>query len=177
MADLDTRNKRGSALGIDSPFLHVFPNPDGVLDQGDRQQIARAYGGVASAPGGTNLDTRNKRASALGFDLPFLRVFPNPDGSIDQPDRQQVAWKYPAISAAAPGGGNLDTRDKRGSAFGIDLPFLSIYPGPDGTITQPDRQQVAWKYSAISAGGGGGSGFRAAWARGSNIIMSAGGLP
>ncbi len=176
MADLDTRNKRASALGIDSPFLHVFPNPDGVLDQGDRQQIARAYSGVASTPGSTNLDTRNKRSSAIGFDLPFLRVFPNPDAAIDQPDRQQVAWKYPAISSAAPGGGNLDTAPKRASAIGIDLPFLHVYPAPDGTITQADRQQVAWKYRAISSGGGS-SGFRAAWARGSNIIMNAGGLP
>ncbi len=147
-----------------------------MLDQGDRQQIARLYAAVASAPGGTNLDTRAKRASAIGIDSPTLHVYPNPDGTISQTDRQQIAWKYPAISAAAPGGGNLDTIAKRASALGIDLPFLHVYPAPDGTIAQPDRQQVAWKYSAISAASGG-SGFRAAWARGINIIISAGGLP
>lgn len=43
---LDTRNKRASAIGIDSPWLRVWPNPDGAFDQADRQQIAGKYSGI-----------------------------------------------------------------------------------------------------------------------------------
>ena len=49
------------------------------------------------------VDTRNKRASCLGLDG-ITQVFPNPDGSITQPDRQQIAFAYPGIAAAPPGG-------------------------------------------------------------------------
>lgn len=48
-----------------------------------------------------NLDTRNKRASAVGFDLNWLHVYPNPDGALNQADRQQTAYKYPGILSAA----------------------------------------------------------------------------
>jgi hypothetical protein len=40
------------------------------------------------------LDTAEKRASALGRSLPFLRVLPFPDGSIDASDRLQLVWLY-----------------------------------------------------------------------------------
>lgn len=46
------------------------------------------------------VDTRDKRASAIGIGLPF-RVLPNP-GTIDQPDRQHVGYLYRAITAANP---------------------------------------------------------------------------
>jgi hypothetical protein len=53
MSDLDTRNKRGSGIGIDSPMLRVWPNPDGTIGQADRQQTAFKYEGIlASAPAG-----------------------------------------------------------------------------------------------------------------------------
>ena len=45
---LDTRNKRASALGIDSPFLRVFPNPSGTIDEAARQQISAKYSGISS---------------------------------------------------------------------------------------------------------------------------------
>lgn len=48
------------------------------------------------------LDTRNKRASAIGYDMPFLHVYPNPDGAITALDRQQIAWKYSGIAASPP---------------------------------------------------------------------------
>lgn len=48
MANLDTRNKRGSAIGIDFPSVHVYPNPDGTIDQLDRQQISFKYAGIAA---------------------------------------------------------------------------------------------------------------------------------
>ena len=49
---------------------------------------------------------------------------------------------------------NLDTRDKRGSAVGIDLNWVHIYPDPDGIVAgilDEERQQVAYKYMGISA--------------------------
>jgi len=51
MADLDSRSKRASAIGIDLTFLHLLPNPDSTIDQGDRQHNAFKYSGInASAP-------------------------------------------------------------------------------------------------------------------------------
>lgn len=48
------------------------------------------------------IDTRNRRASCLLFDLPFANVWPDADGSLAaQADRQQMAWKYPGILAGA----------------------------------------------------------------------------
>lgn len=47
MANLDSRNKRASALGIALAPGRVYPNPDGSLaNQGDRQQMAYSYAGV-----------------------------------------------------------------------------------------------------------------------------------
>ncbi len=45
------------------------------------------------------VDTRNKRASILGLALASAIVFPNPDGTIDNPDRQQTAYSYSGISS------------------------------------------------------------------------------
>jgi hypothetical protein len=46
------------------------------------------------------VDTRNKRASCLGFANPPFAVFPNPDGAItSQADRQHIAYVYPGILA------------------------------------------------------------------------------
>lgn len=45
------------------------------------------------------LDTRNKRASAFGWGLACCLVLPNPDGTIDAADRQQVALCYAGIAA------------------------------------------------------------------------------
>ena len=48
------------------------------------------------------LDTRDKRASALGLGLAFLVVLPAPDGlALDQGDRQHVAARYRGIEAGA----------------------------------------------------------------------------
>jgi len=49
-----------------------------------------------------DLDTRDKRFSILGLDLPFPRVFPNPDGAISANDRQQFIGKYEGIAFGAP---------------------------------------------------------------------------
>ena len=47
-----------------------------------------------------DLDTRNKRGSALMVDLSFGRIWPDPDGSISVLDRQQSAYKYEGVSAS-----------------------------------------------------------------------------
>lgn len=46
MANLDTRSKRASSVGLLLPFLAVPPLPDGTLGAGDRQHIAFSYSGI-----------------------------------------------------------------------------------------------------------------------------------
>ncbi len=54
MADLDTRNKRGSAIGYKAFGRQIFPNPDAdITGQADRQQIAAEYPGILAAAGTT----------------------------------------------------------------------------------------------------------------------------
>lgn len=50
-------------------------------------------------------DTRDKRASSIGIDLGWMRVYPNPDGTIDANDRQQSGYKYYGFTAATATGG------------------------------------------------------------------------
>jgi len=45
----------------------------------------------------------------------------------------------------------LDTRSKRASSVGMLAPFILAPPFPDGTISQGDRQHIAWTYSGILA--------------------------
>jgi len=49
MANLDTRSKRASSVGILLPFMLSPPLPDGTIDQGDRQHIALSYSGIPAA--------------------------------------------------------------------------------------------------------------------------------
>lgn len=48
------------------------------------------------------IDTATKRYSVIGFDLPFVRMFPVPDGTISATDRQGWLWKYTGIAFSAP---------------------------------------------------------------------------
>lgn len=48
------------------------------------------------------VDSRNKRAGCVGMDLVWKNVYPNPDGTIAQADRQQSSYKYPGILTASP---------------------------------------------------------------------------
>jgi hypothetical protein len=48
MADLDTRSKRSSSVQLVTPFLLAPVLPDGTIDQGDRQQTAWTYSGIAA---------------------------------------------------------------------------------------------------------------------------------
>jgi len=47
------------------------------------------------------IDTRNKRASAIGIGLPFRAAYPAPDSTIDASDRLHVAFLYSGIAAGA----------------------------------------------------------------------------
>ena len=50
------------------------------------------------------IDSRNKRASAIGIDFNWLHVYSNPDGSLDNAnDRQQIGLKYAGTLGAATG--------------------------------------------------------------------------
>jgi hypothetical protein len=46
------------------------------------------------------VDTRQKRASAIGLGLAALLILPAPGGTIDQADQQQAASAYAGILAA-----------------------------------------------------------------------------
>ena len=46
MADLDSTSKRRSSVQVLLPFASAPPDPDGDLDQGDRQHAAMSYSGV-----------------------------------------------------------------------------------------------------------------------------------
>jgi hypothetical protein len=45
---IDTRDKRGSVINFDASARNVLPNPNGTIDQGDRQQLARKYRGISA---------------------------------------------------------------------------------------------------------------------------------
>lgn len=49
MADLDSRSKRASSVGMLTPWVLAPPLPDGTLAQGDRQHIAWSYSGILAA--------------------------------------------------------------------------------------------------------------------------------
>ena len=47
------------------------------------------------------IDSRDKRASAIAFVLPFIAIGATPDGDItSEADRQQMAWSYRGIAAS-----------------------------------------------------------------------------
>lgn len=48
------------------------------------------------------IDTRNERAAALLYALPFARVFDNPDNAFPAEDRSQTALSFPGIPADNP---------------------------------------------------------------------------
>lgn len=57
------------------------------------------------------IDTRNKRASVIGYKLPWRGPLPLPDGEIDPGDRRHLVGEYRGFAdAGAPGGpGGRDT--------------------------------------------------------------------
>ena len=70
---IDTRDKRGSCLGLNDI---VLPNPDGTIDTADRLHAGYSYRGIAAgAVGTTNLLLITSHASMRRtFTLTFGRV-------------------------------------------------------------------------------------------------------
>lgn len=95
------------------------------------------------------LDTRNKRASALGLTLAALRVGPTPDGTLGTADRLHAAYLYSGIAIVD----GLNTRDKRSSVLGLGLVSLRVRPSPNGSISAADRLHATYLYSGIVVGG------------------------
>lgn len=56
------------------------------------------------------VDTRNKRASAIGAFSPPRLIMPNPFGTIDANARIILGYSYRGIPAAAPGGSTQPPR-------------------------------------------------------------------
>lgn len=46
----------------------------------------------------------------------------------------------------------MDTRDKRSSAIQTGLPWRGLFPTPDGSLNQGDRQHTCNLYRGIAAG-------------------------
>jgi hypothetical protein len=59
------------------------------------------------------LDTRSRRASALGIVQPWTLTLPPSDGTVGQADRQHVAFCYAGITAASLSALNLHTATTR----------------------------------------------------------------
>ena len=75
MADLDTRSKRASSMQILEPATLAPVLPDGAIGQGDRQHIARAYGGInAAPPGGVTMMAMDRSIHRRMFGRIFGRI-------------------------------------------------------------------------------------------------------
>lgn len=46
----------------------------------------------------------------------------------------------------------IDTRNRRSSAINPQCPWRGMWPAPDSTIDQADRQHTLWSYAGIAAG-------------------------
>lgn len=71
------------------------------------------------------VDTRDKRASALGVGRPGLFQTPTPDGTLSTLDRQQVCFSYRGIAAAAP---SVDLEAVQATRLGLDGVPNTFFP-------------------------------------------------
>jgi len=89
------------------------------------------------------LDTRNKRASLLGWGEAWNVMLPSPDGTLDRYDRLQLLGGPSAI-LPSPG---VNTRNKRASLIGMGEPWNILLPSADGSLgTAADRRQLLGLY-------------------------------
>lgn len=99
------------------------------------------------------LDTRNRRASAVAFAIGHGRVWPNPDGTIDQPDRQHIAWVYPGITASAPG-----TPEVEVFGNGVSIPDNDMTPSEadhtDFGVVVQSAGTITRTFTVQNTGGG-----------------------
>ena len=96
-----------------------------------------------------NLDTRQKRESGFGVNLPFSRALPTPDGSDADTVRQRAALVMNYLLELL---ADLSTRQLRECGFGICLPFTRPGFTPDGSDadTEAQRTFIAMNYCGIA---------------------------
>lgn len=80
------------------------------------------------------IDTRSKRASVLGVGLAVTLALPLADGSVDQPDRQHVAFTYAGLEAASALSATADVV----IAVRADVATIRCRPDPDVIAPGPD---------------------------------------
>jgi hypothetical protein len=85
------------------------------------------------------MDTRNKRASVLGFALASLLVLPAPDGTIAAADRQHVAVSYAGELTAG-----VDIGDV------LEATVVSRMPARSIVSRLPSREVVGFAHTVAS---------------------------
>lgn len=53
------------------------------------------------------IDSWSQRASAIQFGLPWVMALPEPDGTVDQNDRQHLGMSFTGISSSPPTAGSV----------------------------------------------------------------------
>lgn len=76
--------------------------PDGLVHEDSTKKHWSPGGIVLQNIQLGDLDTKRKRSSAIHVGCVWRGLFPDADSSIDNPDRQQTAFLYADIAAAAP---------------------------------------------------------------------------
>lgn len=97
---IDTRDKRASCIGIDIPArAYQTPTGSSLSSYAGRQQVGMIYSGIDTSVIPPTINTRDKRSSCIGMDIP-IRVYPNPSGYSLSTDlgRQHAAMIYAGIS-------------------------------------------------------------------------------
>lgn len=148
MANLDSRPKRASSVGLLLAPTLAPPLPDGTLDLRDRYQIAWSYAGLLTVPV-SDIDTANKRFSMLGFCDSINASLPIPNGTLDAGDRMQFLSIYRGLfdTVVIPPGGDA------GSPGGTDWFVTEIGRWVRGLTTQFDGHPTLarWKAEAEAA--------------------------
>lgn len=93
------------------------------------------------------INTAARRAACIGLAVGVL--FPPPDGTISQPDRQAIARTYPGVTADSPPQWN----DDRASMISVGA-GVRVFPEPQSSLDAADRQHIAWLYRGILAEAG-----------------------
>lgn len=90
------------------------------------------------------IDTAQKRRSSASFLLPFFTTSVSIDGSMSQADRQESAWGYSGILAAAPIGLQIVTLLSASVTQPAITPSV-IQPGITVSVPQPTLSSITVK--------------------------------
>jgi hypothetical protein len=67
IADVDTRDKRASAMNVGGTDL-VLPNPDGTISDADRAHLAGVYRGLTAEPG-SSVSEAGATSACIGISM------------------------------------------------------------------------------------------------------------